>query len=67
MAKPPPDIVIEEPPVAEQQGVFVVIERTDDGAGITRVTPIPVGDVRPAEVLTILASATKVVRANLEL
>lgn len=57
---PPADV-----PLAS--GVFVVVDRAPDGAGITNVAALPNGDVRPAEILTILETAVKVTRANLGL
>lgn len=49
-------------------GVFVAIARTDDGeGGIANMAAIPQGDVRAAEIPTILEKAVKIARGNLGL
>lgn len=53
----------EAPPAT---GIFVVVERIADG-GLTVHANIPQGDVRPAEVPTILEKAVKVERQKLAL
>lgn len=56
-----------DPPApAPANGVFVLVERADDG-GLGRPVALPQGDVRPAEILTILEVAVAAVRANLGL
>jgi hypothetical protein len=49
-----------------QNGVFIAIARTPD-EGIAQIIPVPQGDVRAAEMLTIMEKGVKVLRASLNL
>lgn len=56
------------PELQTSNGVFVLIERTDDGSGgIANLVSVGQGDVRPAEIPTILETAAKTARRNLGL
>lgn len=60
--------VTADPPPPEEtiaDGVFIVIERDENGSDIKNIRPIPQGDVRPAEVLTILEKGIQIVKAGL--
>lgn len=52
---------------APAEGVFIAIQRLDDGlGGLSVLGTIPQGDIRPAEVLSILEKACTVERRKLE-
>lgn len=65
-AAPADDGKVVEVPAELALGVFVVCQRGEDGATISVLGAIGQGDVRPAEVLSILERACTVERRKLE-